>query len=228
MGDSEQLDNPAWFTLTGGHAGMAERVGLAARYPAPVSPIAALGSFAPEAFDDLWAIVPEGDMVGLMTRCPYDVPVGWELAQTIPVVQMICEDLPAAPEVELVRLTEADVPEMVALATATEPGPFRAGTINMGCYFGLRADDGRLMAMTGERMRPPGFVEVSAVCTWPEYRGQGLAKTLVSAVSVMIASEGARPFLHVKTENAGAIALYEKLGFRKRAELVFKVLKPAR
>jgi ribosomal protein S18 acetylase RimI-like enzyme len=227
MGDSEQLDNPAWFTLTGGHAGMAERVGQAARYPAPVSPIAALGSFAPEAFDDLRAVVPDGDMVGLMTRWPYVVPAGWELVQTIPAVQMICEELPTAPEVELVRLGEADVPEMVALATATEPGPFRAGTINMGRYFGLRAEDGRLMAMTGERMRPPGFIEVSAVCTWPEYRGKGLAKTLVSAVSAMIAGEGAQPFLHVKTENVGAIALYEKLGFRKRAELVFKVLKPA-
>ncbi len=117
---------------------------------------------------------------------------------------------------------------MVALATATEPGPFRAGTIGMGRYFGLKTDDGRLMAMAGERMRLDGFVEVSAVCTWPEFRGRGLAKTLVSAVAAMIAAEGSVPFLHVKTENEGAIALYEKLGFRKRARLVFKVMKPLR
>ena len=113
------------------------------------------------------------------------------------------------------------------MATATEPGPFRAGTLGMGRYFGLRADDGRLMAMTGERMRLGQLTEVSAVCTWPEFRGRGLAKALVAHVSALIAGEGRVPFLHVKTENAAAIALYEKLGFVVRRELTFTVVRPA-
>ena len=130
------------------------------------------------------------------------------------------------PSVEPVRLTTRDAPEMLELATATEPGPFRAGTIGMGRYFGLRAEDGRLMAMTGERMRLDRLTEVSAVCTWPEFRGRGLAKALVSYVAGLIVAEGRVPFLHVKTENAAAISLYERLGFSARQQLDFTVVRP--
>lgn len=223
-----QLDDPAWNALTTGHRQLAQRAGSAARYRAALSPIGGLETYTAAAFDDLVALVPEGDAVGLVSRTAYELPANWTLLQAIEVEQMVCLEPPAAPGQEPLRLTEADVPDMVALATATEPGPFRAGTIGMGRYFGLKTDDGRLMAMAGERMRLDGFVEVSAVCTWTEFRGRGLAKTLVSAVAAMIAAEGSMPFLHVKAENEGAIALYEKLGFRKRARLVFKVMRPLR
>ena len=146
--------------------------------------------------------------------------------QAVPVFQMVCETLSAPLEVVPVQLTVADAEAALELATATEPGPFRAGTLGMGRYFGLRSTDGRLMAMTGERMRLGQLTEVSAVCTWPEFRGRGLAKALVSYVSALIASEGRVPFLHVKTENAAAIALYEKLGFNVRKELTFTVVRP--
>lgn len=132
----------------------------------------------------------------------------------------------ATPDAVPVQLTAADAEEALELATATEPGPFRAGTVGMGRYFGLRAEDGRLMAMTGERMRLGNLTEVSAVCTWPEFRGRGLAKALVSHVSALIAAEGRVPFLHVKTENTPAIALYEKLGFAVRKQVTFTVVRP--
>lgn len=223
-----QLDDPAWNALATGHRQLAQRAGAAARYPAALSPIGGLEAYTAAAFDDLVALVPEGDAVGLVSRTEYEPPSDWALLQTIAVEQMVCLAPPEAPARDVVRLTEADVPEMLALATATEPGPFRAGTIGMGRYFGLKADDGRLMAMAGERMRLDGLVEVSAVCTWPEFRGQGLARTLVSAVAAMIVAEGSVPFLHVKAENEGAIGLYDKLGFRTRARLAFKVMKPLR
>ena len=220
------LDNPAWNSLISGHRPIAEINGMAGRFPIAMSPIVGLERYVPEAFGQLAALVPEEDAVGLVTTDSYELPADWELLGEVECYQMVCHAPVGLPAVAPVRLVEADVPAMAELALATEPGPFRAGTIAMGRYYGLKAEDGRLMAMAGERMQPEGLTEVSAVCTWPEFRGKGLAAKLVSFVAAQIAADGRVPFLHVKTENAGAIALYEKLGFAVRKELTFTVVRP--
>lgn len=225
MADLTLLDDPAWNALTGEHAGLALRNGRAARYLVELSPLAGLQAYDEAAFADLRPLVGPEETIGLVSAQQYPVPSDWEVLQVVPVFQMVCEKLLVAPGVEPVRLGATDAEEMLELATATEPGPFRAGTIDIGRYFGLRSEDGRLMAMTGERMRLDGLTEVSAVCTWPEFRGRGLAKALVAHVSALIAAEGRMPFLHVKTENVAAIALYEKLGFSARKQLEFTVVR---
>ena len=60
---------------------------------------------------------------------------------------------PAEPNQQFRKLTEADVPEMLALTKLTEPGPFLPRTIELGSYFGIH-DAGSLVAMAGERLRP--------------------------------------------------------------------------
>jgi GNAT superfamily N-acetyltransferase len=226
MTDFSVLDDPVWNALATDHAALGQRSGRAARYRAEMSPLAGLQGYDEVAFADLRPLIePEGG-VGLVSATKYSVPADWELLDVVPVFQMICEAPPVVADVQPVRLTVADAEEMLELATATEPGPFRIGTIGMGRYFGLRAEDGRLMAMTGERMRLGGLTEVSAVCTWPEFRGRGLARALVSHVSGLIAAEGRVPFLHVKTENVAAITLYERLGFSVRTQLDFTVVRP--
>jgi ribosomal protein S18 acetylase RimI-like enzyme len=227
MTDLSLLDDPAWHALTTDHAALGQRNGAAARYRAELSPIGGLARYDADAFAELRPLVAPEEAVGLVSAARYELPAGWELLQAVPVFQMVCEAPSPMPDKVPVQLTPADAEEALALATATEPGPFRAGTLGMGRYFGLRAEDGRLMAMTGERMRLGQLTEVSAVCTWPEFRGRGLARTLVAHVSALIAGEGRVPFLHVKTENAAAIALYEKLGFVVRRELTFTVVRPA-
>jgi predicted GNAT family acetyltransferase len=62
---------------------------------------------------------------------------------------------------------------MLDLTAATEPDPFMSQTIHMGSYFGIRASDGRLVAMVGERLQSTAFAEISAMCTLPEFRGRG-------------------------------------------------------
>ena len=226
MTDFSMLDDPAWHALTTDHAALGRRNGAAARYRAELSPIAGLQRYDAAAFADLRPLIEPEDGVGLVSASKYAVPHDWEVLQVVPVFQMVCETVPALPDVVPVQLTEADAEQALELATATEPGPFRAGTLGMGRYFGLRSEDGGLMAMAGERMRLGQLIEVSAVCTWPEFRGRGLAKALVSHVSALITAEGRVPFLHVKTENSAAIALYEKLGFGVRKELTFTVVRP--
>jgi predicted GNAT family acetyltransferase len=125
---------------------------------------------------------------------------------------------PGAAGAQAVPLTAADAPEMLALAGLTQPGPFFAATHTMGGFWGLRID-GRLAAMAGERMRFLGHTEVSGVCVHPDFRGRGLARTLSALVGAGIHARGEVPFLHAWTTNTAAIALYESLGFRQRAEV---------
>jgi predicted GNAT family acetyltransferase len=120
-----------------------------------------------------------------------------------------------------IALGEGDAPEMAELALATEPGPWASLTHRYGQFHGLRDVDGRLMAMAGERMQPgPGLAEVSGVCTWPEYRGQGLAGRLIRRVMAAQVARGEVPFLHSYAANSKAIGLYESLGFRARREMI--------
>ncbi|MFF7981565.1 GNAT family N-acetyltransferase [Streptomyces sp. NPDC007901] len=123
--------------------------------------------------------------------------------------------LRAEPDPDAVRLGPGDVPEMPDLVARTEPGPFRRGTVEMGTYLGIR-HRGRLIAMAGQRLRPPGWTEISAVCTDPDHRGRGLATRLVRAVAAGIRDRGDTPFLHAAPGNATAIPLYESIGFTER------------
>jgi len=109
----------------------------------------------------------------------------------------------------------SQVDEMLALVEVTKPGPFFRRTPELGSYLGIR-EKGQLVAMAGERLRPLGHTEISAVCTHPEYRGRGYASSLVSTLIQEISKRGEIPFVHVRTENVGAIRVYEKLGFKTR------------
>jgi predicted GNAT family acetyltransferase len=130
------------------------------------------------------------------------------------------------PEADIVTLTDADAPEMLALATLTEPGPFFTRTHTMGHFRGVRIE-GRLAAMAGERMRFPGYTEVSGVCTHPDFRGRGLARLLSAAVVTGIQARGDQAFLHSWKSNQAAISLYEGLGFRIRTDMNVSVLRRA-
>ena len=154
---------------------------------------------------------------------PIVVPPGLVAVKQAPGVQMLAtRRLEPDDGVEL--LGDADAAEMLALATLTEPGPFLPRTHTMGRFIGIRIE-GRLAAMAGERMRFPGHVEVSGVCTHPDFRGRGLARRLSAAVTADIQQRGEQAFLHAWTSNTAAIALYESLGFVTRTTLNIAVLK---
>ena len=213
------LDDPISASLRGAHAGLAVVAGRAARYPAQVSPFACLADASPAALADLAKIVPPGEPVAVMLP---ELPPGggWELLLGLEVIQMVCETTLEPPEPARTpeALGPADVPEMLGLVEATQPGPFAARTIEMGRYAGFRSG-GRLVAMGGERLRPPGFTEVSAICTDLALRGRGLGEAMVRALAAGIQGRGELPFLHVMVGSAAetaAVSLYRRLGFRER------------
>lgn len=205
------FDNPAWGALTGLHADLGEQLGGAARYRDDVSPFHAVADPSdPASWRDLAGLIGPG---GTATLVGVDVPpAGWTVEHAVRGVRLVAADVEGASDTEAVRLTAADVPEMLDLVERTRPGPFRTHTIDMGTYLGIRRH-GRLLAMAGERLHPPGGTEISAVCTDPSQRGRGLAGRLVRAVVAGIVARGETPFLHAAAHNHNAIALYRRLGF---------------
>jgi ribosomal protein S18 acetylase RimI-like enzyme len=225
------LDNPIWNSLATGHAhlsiGAQTGRGLARRYPADIGPLSAIRELSSEAYADLAAIVPEGDVAVLFLEDCVETPAGWQLVRDGRLVQMICPTVPDRLSLAeaILPMTPEDFPEMVALASLTEPGPFRDHTANLGGFVGIRVD-ARLAAIAGRRLAPTGFAEVSAVCTHPDFRGRGYAQALVAAVTRNIHSEGRMPFLTSFEANTGAIRVYRQVGFVHRRTFELAVLKP--
>ncbi|MGC4982265.1 MULTISPECIES: GNAT family N-acetyltransferase [unclassified Streptomyces] len=217
------LDNAAWAALTGPHAHLAERVGRAARYPTDVSPFTALDDPAdPRSWDDLAALVGPGAVTPV--TAVQAVPDGWTVEHSGDGVQLTATTLHSEPAPEAVRLGPADVPEILGLIALTRPGPFLPRTVELGTYLGIR-EGGRLIALAGERLRPPGWTEISAVCTHPDHRGRGLATRLVRAVAAGIRERGDIPFLHAAADNTNAIRLYESIGFTLRRRTRFVLVR---
>ena len=218
------LDNPAYFALTGPHSQLALRRGQALRYPADMCPFAALPD-RPSASDwaDLADLAGPGSLV-VLAAVDLEPPQAWTTVVRIPSVQLVDSGVAPVPDEQAERLGPADTQDMLSLVERTKPGPFEIRTVELGTYLGLRRH-GELIAMAGQRMAPPGWTEISAVCTDPAFRGQGLAARLVRAVVAEIRQRGQSAFLHAETKNTGAIRLYESLGFRLRRHTSFLVLR---
>jgi ribosomal protein S18 acetylase RimI-like enzyme len=222
------LDSAGWASLTGSHASFALGSGLARRYPADVSPFAAVAAPAdPQAWDDLRDLYAEGEVAVLSGPAGFAAAAGagWTPEGLIPGVQLVSTGaLWSAPADDAFVVGAADAVEAMDLVVRTEPGPFRPRTYELGTYLGLHRD-GRLVALAGERLHPVGWTEISAVCTDPAYRRQGLATRLVRAVADLVRSRGETPFLHTGAGNTRAIDLYLAMGFELRREVEFAALR---
>ena len=114
-------------------------------------------------------------------------------------------------------------PQMLSLTKLTNPGPFYDRTIEFGNYHGIFEGD-QLVAMAGQRMHLGNYIEVSAVCTHPDHLGHGYATALILHLVKLIRAQSAIPFLHVRTDNAGAIKLYKTLGFTIHQEVIINII----
>ena len=217
------LDRPVWASLRQQpHWGLGDE--RARRFQPDINRFAATRDEDAESLEALVELVrPGDDSVYLLQVPPIAAPPGLEAVKAAPGVQMVAtRRLQDDDGVQV--LGDTDAAEMLALATLTEPGPFLARTHTMGRFIGLYID-GRLAAMAGERMRFAGHVEVSGVCTHPDFRGRGLARRLSAAVTANIQRRGEQPFLHAWTANTAAITLYESLGYEVRTAVNIATLR---
>ncbi len=175
------------------------------------------------AWRELADLCGPGGRAALESPRAIAVPAGWTVTRLFPVAQMVAPagGLAGSPRASepVVTLGIQDADEMMTLAELTRPGPFAVATVELGGYLGVRRE-GRLVAMAGRRLHLPGWIEISAVCTHPDHRRQGLSRLLMTAVEAAIRAEGHRAFLHVLHENTRAIELYRRLGFDTRADMM--------
>ena len=223
------LDRPIWTSLATRQQPLGFGDDRARRFDPAYGVFAAAADRSGESRAALTALVREHGVAALVEAQPPDVPPDLAVASRAGLWQMAADPAEltiVTPDFAYEPLTDADGPEMLALATLTKPGPFFARTHELGDFVGVK-QDGVLVAMAGERLKPDGFTEVSGVCVHPDHRGHGYAAGLMSVVAERILARGETPFLHVFDDNRPAIAIYERLGYRLRTEMIMLMVEPA-
>ena len=230
---SHPLDRPVWSALTTRLSSFAVDDSSTTAEAVRIDPEVGLfvaaadaGTGSVAALTDLCRRYPGSGLVEREDGPMVDVlPMGASVALRIPLLQMTMPRLTrGGSEVADIRpLEDADAAEMEALAAMTQPGPFFSRTRALGGFIGVRRD-GRLIAMAGHRLKTDGFTEISAVCTHPDHRGQGLAGALMRRLAEAILADGEIPFLHARAAHETTIAFYRTLGFEARATMTYTVL----
>ncbi|AUW59932.1 GNAT family N-acetyltransferase [Sphingobium sp. SCG-1] len=224
MTEHHSLDRPVWSALQSGWASMAVGDHYAMRLHGDFGPFAAAVDGSPHNAARLSSLLSGEEELWLVEADPPALPAGLKIRREATLHQMTASTITVSPaSSEIVLLTADDAPDMIALAHLTVPGPFAARTYQLGRFLGVK-EGGRLVAMAGERMRLPGYAEVSGVCTHPDHRGKGYAAALMRAVAQNMLALGETPFLHCYASNLSAIRLYESLGFVFRRSMHLKIV----
>jgi ribosomal protein S18 acetylase RimI-like enzyme len=225
--DSLLLANPVWEAINGPQRAFGDVHGQAAVYDMHVSPFGGVQELTSAAINDLAQLCDSGRVVALMYR-DGRLPdlIDWDLIEAIEVLQMVHSGKHTSLPLESTHLTTGHVGQMIDLVKLTNPGPFGKRTIELGNYYGI-VESSRLLAMAGERFKPPGWVEVSGVCTHPSSLGRGYAGGLASTLVSQIHDSGLEAFLNVRIGSPSeeqATRVYEKLGFERYRTMQIAVL----
>lgn len=222
---SHILDRPIWNALHTAHADLAEGGERAMRYPPSIVPFAAAADDTRESLEALENLPAVDEAMAIVEAGPVIIPQGLTVVAEGKLVQMVAErPYERISDSRLQPLTSDDAEEMLALATLTKPGPFTLRAQSLGTFWGVKIE-GRLVAMAGQRLRQPGFGELSGLCTHPDFQGRGLGTLLFRYVAGEISARGDTVFLHAYYTNTPAITLYKALGFKLRSEMNLRVVK---
>jgi ribosomal protein S18 acetylase RimI-like enzyme len=218
-----------WNALTTGNNDIAIINGEVGCYLPEIAPFAGMKEFNDANLKKLYEFIPANRSVAISSLNKMDHDESrWKLLQPMDVTQMVHEHSERTFTTNnsslIVPLSEAHIPQMIELTTLTKPGPFLQQTIRFKNYFGIFIN-GRLAAMTGQRMHPVPYMEVSAVCTHPDFRGMGYAKSLMLHVMKIILDNSFTPFLHVLSDNSSAIELYKTIGFHTRKQIFVDMIR---
>lgn len=208
------LHNPVYNALCSGDQSLSYGTDKVKYFNEQVSPFAGFEDSYKKGFEELYELLPPGRKILYANPDAITLPAGWQLQHEIKGLQFIYD---GEREIKnefpnVYPLNKEHISQMIELATLTRPGPFGQGTINFGFYFGI-FENGKLVAMTGQRLHVQKYSEISAVCTHPDFLGKGYAFTLLKHQLCLMMQQGRKPFLHVREDNERAIGIYNRLGF---------------
>lgn len=220
------LDNPIWQALSTQHAAFNEGDERLKFFYPEISPFVAMADWQEEDRAYAENHLPADRGFFYIIRDKIQLPDSCRKAFTIPLWQMVMQQhVPFTVKDAIIQpLDHSHIQAMIGLTALTRPGPFTQRTIEFGNYIGIFEND-QLVAMAGERLKVPGYTEVSAICTHPDATGKGYGAALLSAACTRILENGDTPFLHVRNDNIRAIKMYEQAGFSIRCEMDFAIFK---
>jgi predicted GNAT family acetyltransferase len=224
--DFSLADNPFWSALQTSQQHFSVGTSQIRKYPADILPFVGLSSQHSSFLELITPHMNSGEEVYIKNGIGR-IPPGWKIINHLSCIQMVCthlSDIPLNKHFTVTRLGDMDFDELFQLVNLVQPGFIMERTHLLGDYFGIRID-GKLVATAGERLKMTGFIELSAVCTLPEFTGKGYAQVLIRQVCERIFKKGSIPILHVLDSNTRAIKLYELFNFKKRIDFPFLKLK---
>lgn len=216
-----ELENIIWQSILHDAKKLTQCTEKAGLYHADVAPFAGMEEYNTENFKVLHSMVTDPRSLVFITGQEINIPDIWYVKMNMTIDQMLFSGRQSSFEFDnehIIPLNETHVPQMLALTKQTVPGPFFRNTILFGQYHGI-FDGDRLVSMAGLRLSTLQYKEISAVCTHPDYLGKGFATLLIRHMISLILQDRHIPFLHVRSDNAGAIRVYEKLGFTFRKNM---------
>ncbi|MBB5394158.1 GNAT family N-acetyltransferase [Mucilaginibacter sp. AK015] len=219
------LDNPIYNALKTGNKKLSADGARAVHFRRDVAPFAGMENNSSADFKALSAFDPQVSPLVIFTPVKLDIPKKFEVIHEFEMQQMVYKGgmpIATAPK-PVTELNESHIPQMLELTELTKPGPFLERTIEFGNYTGI-FEDGKLVSMAGQRLQPTPYIELSAVCTHPDYLGRGYAGMLLNEQVKKVLQVSGTPFLHVLASNKAAISVYERVGFETRSPMFGYVL----
>jgi GNAT superfamily N-acetyltransferase len=120
----------------------------------------------------------------------------------------------------VVPLSTADLPALQCLyAEAYPENVFDRQMLNTGQYYGIR-EGSTLVSIAGLHAFSPAYkvAAIGNVATHPNFRRQGFSTKVCAALCQRLLREVTHIGLNVRADNAAAISVYRRLGFKKVAE----------
>jgi ribosomal protein S18 acetylase RimI-like enzyme len=122
------------------------------------------------------------------------------------------------------RVSKDELPLLNQFYVEHHSGAWTQLQFKVGPYYCVKQDH-KIVSAAGVHVVTPQTAQLGNIITDEAYRNRGYATACTGALASHLSASGRVISLFVRTDNAPAIRMYEKLGFRKKREIAFLFLR---